>query len=115
MTTTPDESQPYASLAALQHASDRLIASLPDDERPVSESDSEAIAGRIAQFINQATATGAVLDAPVDRKAAQALVDFWLAKSYAIPRETRPRQRPSARASALLKPFDSTTGASAIK
>ena len=42
--------------------------------------------------------TGTVLDAPDDRKAAQALVDFWLAKSYAIPRETHTKQRPSAKA-----------------
>ena len=62
--------------------------------------------------------TGTVLDAPDDRKAAQALVDFWLAKSYAIPRETHTKQRPSAKAKAkantLLRPFDRAAMTAAI-
>ena len=97
MTITANKSQPYASLQALEHASDALIASLPEDELSVSDSDRDAIAERIALFIDRATMTGTVLDAPDDRKAAQALVDFWLAKSYAIPRETHTKQRPSAK------------------
>jgi hypothetical protein len=103
MTMTANESQPYASLEALEDASDALIASLPEDELSVSDSDRDAIAERIALFIDRATMTGTVLDAPDDRKAAQALVDFWLAKSYAIPTHTK--QRSSARAS-TLRPFD---------
>lgn len=106
MTMTANGSQPYASLQALEHASDALIASLPEDEVSVSDSERNAIAERIALFIDRATMTGTVLDAPDDRKAAQALIDFWLAKRYAIPRETPTKQRPSAKANTLLKPFD---------
>src|SRR6478672_3551552 len=106
MTITAKESQPYASLQALEHASDALIADLPEDEVSVSDSERNAIAERIALFIDRATMTGTVLDAPDDRKAAQALIDFWLAKRYAIPRETPTKQRPSAKANTLLKPFD---------
>jgi hypothetical protein len=106
MTMTANGSQPYASLQALEHASDALIASLPEDEVSVSDSERNAIAERIALFIDRATMTGTVLDAPDDRKAAQALIDFWLAKRYAIPRETPVKQRSSAKANTLLKPFD---------
>ncbi|OCK59155.1 pentapeptide repeat-containing protein [Bradyrhizobium sp. LMTR 3] len=106
MTMTANETQPYASLKVLEDASDALIADLPEDELSVSDSDCEAIAERIAHFIDRATMTGTVLDAPDDRKAAQALVDFWLAKSYAIPRESRTKQRSSIRANTLLRPFD---------
>jgi hypothetical protein len=109
MTMTADESQSYTSLDALQHASDRLIESLPSDELPASDSEGEIIFQRITQFIHQATATGAVLDAPDERKTAQALIDFWVAKSYAIPRENRVKQRASTKANALLKPFDLAT------
>jgi hypothetical protein len=83
-----------------------LIADLPEDELSVSDSERNAIAERIALFIDRATMTGTVLDAPDDRKAAQALVDFWLAKSYAIPRETHTKQRASAQDNTLLRPFD---------
>ncbi len=114
MTMTADESQPYASLQALEHASDALIASLPEDELSVSDSERDAIAGRIALFIDRATMTGTVLDAPDDRKAAQALVDFWLAKRYAIPCETHTKQRPSERANTLLRPFDRAAMTTAI-
>ena len=116
--TITAKSQPYASLQALEHASDALIASLPEDELSVSDSDRDEIAERIALFIDRATMTGTVLDAPDDRKAAQALVDFWLAKSYAIPRETHTKQRPSAKAKAkantLLRPFDRAAMTAAI-
>jgi hypothetical protein len=112
--TITAKSQPYASLQALEHASDALIASLPEDELSVSDSDRDEIAERIALFIDRATMTGTVLDAPDDRKAAQALVDFWLAKSYAIPRETHTKQRPSAKANTLLRPFDRAAMTAAI-
>src|SRR5205807_1690770 len=106
MTMTANESQPFASLKALEDASDALIASLPEDEHSVSDSHRNAIDEQITLFINQATRTGTVLDAPDDRKAAQALVDFWLAKRDAIPCKTRSKQRSLARANTLLKPFD---------
>jgi hypothetical protein len=109
MTMTANESQAYASLTILENASDALIASLPEDELPVSDSDRDAICERIAQFIDQATMTGTVLDAPDDRRAAQALVDFWLAKSYAIASEAHAKQRSSTRGITLLRPFDLAT------
>jgi hypothetical protein len=109
-----DDLQIYTSLTALQQGSDRLIASLPQDEFGVSDSDGEAVSERIAQFIDRATASGTVLDTPSDRRAAQALIDFWLAKSFEFPRETRAKQRTPTRANTLLKPFDSTTVISAI-
>ena len=109
MTMTANESQPFASLDALQHASDRLIESLPSDELPASDSEGEAIFQRVTQFIHQATATGAVLDAPDERRTAQALVDFWVAKSYAIPHESRVKPRGSTKADTLLRPFDLAT------
>ncbi|WP_342732715.1 pentapeptide repeat-containing protein [Bradyrhizobium sp. B117] len=106
MTMTANESQAYASLTVLKNASDALIASLPEDEIPISDSERDALCERIGQFIDQATMAGTVLDAPDDRRAAQALVDFWLAKSYAIASEAHTKQRSSAKASTLLWPFD---------
>src|SRR4051794_37141994 len=115
MTMTSDESQFYATFADLQRASDGLIGSLPDEEHPVSAEQRMEIANRIAQFIDRAVATGAMLDAPADRRAAQALIDFWVSKSYAIPRDTGPKQRTVYKASTTLKPFDPTTVTSAIE
>lgn len=106
MTATVEAFQPYTSLDALEHASDGLIASMPDDERSISDSEGESISQRIALFIDQATMTGTVLDAPADRKAAQAIVDFWLAKSFTIPGAPRAKPRTSTKANSLLKPFD---------
>jgi uncharacterized protein YjbI with pentapeptide repeats len=115
MTMTTDETQPYASLGALQHASDELIASIPDDELSISDSEGDAISQRIALFIERATMTGTVLDAPNDRRAAQAIVDFWQAKSCTIPGGTRAKQRTSTKANNLLRSFDPATVISAIK
>ena len=106
MTMTANDSQPYASLRMLENASDDLIASLPEDELSASDSDRNAMWEQIAQFIDRATMTGAVLDGPDDRRAAQALVDFWVAKSYAIATEAHTMQRSSLKINTLLRPFD---------
>ncbi|WFU70505.1 pentapeptide repeat-containing protein [Bradyrhizobium sp. CB2312] len=109
MTTTINESPPFVSLKAFEVASDALIAILPEDELSISDLDRDEIAERIERFIERATMTGTVLDTPDDRKTAQALVDFWLAKLYSFPRETRSKQGPSIRGDTLLRPFDRET------
>src|SRR4051794_15372987 len=97
MTITDNTSLPFDSLQALEHASDALIANLPEDEFAGSDLDCEVVVERIEHFINRAIATGTVLDAPDDRKAAQALVDFWVAKRFAVSRINHTKQRPAAR------------------
>ncbi|MET4387314.1 uncharacterized protein YjbI with pentapeptide repeats [Bradyrhizobium sp. F1.4.3] len=109
MTTTMNESLPFVSLKAIEVASDALIAILPEDELSISDLDRDEIAERIERFVERATMTGTVLDAPDDRKTAQALVDFWLAKLYSFPRETRSKQGPSIGGDTLLRPFDRET------
>jgi uncharacterized protein YjbI with pentapeptide repeats len=114
MSITESNSQPFVSLQALEHASDALIADLPEDELSASDSDCEAIAERIELFIDRAIMTGKVLDAPDDRKAAQALVDFWVAKRFAVSRANHTKQRPSTRTNTLLRPFDRAAMTAAI-
>lgn len=109
MSTTADEPQAYASFADLQRASDQLIEDLPDDEASLSDLDRKEISRRVAQFIDGAIATGAALDASTERRAAQALVDFWVAKSYSIAGETRAKPRASSKINVVLRPFDPAT------
>lgn len=106
MTMSPIEPEPYASLSALRHGSDELLESLPEDGRRLLEDGSNANAERIRNFVDRVVAAGAVLDTPSERRAAQALIDFWVARSYAMPRDSGAKQPLSGRASILLKPFD---------
>src|SRR5262245_44585592 len=93
----------FRSLDELRAQHDQLAAS-------VGEADS--VAGHehlVDEFVRRAVATGAVLDAAEDRKAAQALVSFW---SSMLDRHGTgtgsqaqvPRAKPNE---LLLKPFDS--------
>ena len=105
-----EASEAFPSLGALQLASDQLILSLPDDDAPTpSEAESEDTAERIRYFITQAIATGAALDDAADRRTAQALIDFWGAKSYGVARGSRGRARRSWRPTQVLVPFDPAT------
>jgi Pentapeptide repeats (8 copies) len=115
MTMTANESRPFTSLHMLQQASDQLIEGLPDDDELASNLHTEECGERITHFINQAIATGTVLDTQTDRRAAQALVDFWVAKSYAVLRDSRLRQRRSLKTLTILMPFDAAIVDSAIK
>src|SRR6266705_575635 len=102
---TADEPSPFTSLRALQLASDQLIQGFPDDEALISDQESEECTRLITRFIDQAVVTGVVLDAPSDRRAAQALIDFWVAKSSKFPRDRIGKPRRSTRTEILLEPF----------
>src|SRR5208337_1544808 len=80
-------------------------------------------AERVLRFIRRAAATGAILDARVDRTAAQGLINFWTAKLAADTRDDEPQSvdrkgfsrvaRPSFEDS-LLAEFDPDTLRSVI-
>ncbi|BAM89493.1 hypothetical protein S58_35000 [Bradyrhizobium oligotrophicum S58] len=99
---TPQQ-EPFVSLQQLQHESDVLIDSLPDAEALPDNAMSQI--EHIAQFIARATETGAVLDSPAERKSAQALIDFWSSKYYALSGTSPSRRRVGGRNS--LRGFDS--------
>src|SRR5262245_25788990 len=74
----------YDSLAALRAAHAELLCDLPaedlsDDQR-----------ARVLAFLERGAATGAVIDAPADRRAAQGLLDYWKATLYTQRRQSGP-------------------------
>ena len=96
-------SSPYRSLDALRQANDEVLASLPEDK-----SDTEAwklAIARIFEFIRRAVATGALLDLPFERRAAQGLIDYWVASSYNMPIDGPKEVLQSRKITTLLAPF----------
>jgi hypothetical protein len=103
---TPAE--PYGSLLDLRRANDELLKS-----QSGTTSSAPSAAG-ISNFIDRAAATGTILDAAADRKAAQGLIDYWVASSYSLPR-SRNVDLPSLRkANVLLFDFDEDVVATAV-
>lgn len=104
MTSSDNGIEPYTSLDALRQANDDLLATLPDDEaaspRRQPENRSE-----IVHFLDRAAATGTVLDAPSDRRAAQGLIDYWASN---FPTLTRGGTM-SGQSALTLKAFDAKT------
>jgi WD40 repeat protein/tetratricopeptide (TPR) repeat protein len=77
----------FASLAELQESHAALVKEVGKDLlRPANLE-------RIAQFVGRAVATGAVLDAPVDRAAAQSLISFWTTRLGTASRELNKQGR----------------------
>ena len=101
--TTP---QSFDTVSALRRASEKLIESLPEEEDSISEQERSTIATRVRDFIEQAVASGVAFDVPADRRAAQAVVDFWVAKSYSMASGQSLNQPPLARTDIQLRSFD---------
>jgi len=98
---------PYRSLNALRQANDDLLASLPEDK-----SDTEAWKSsttRIFEFIQRAVATGVLLELPFERRAAQGLIDYWVASSYNMPIDGPKELLQSRKINTLLAPFDAAS------
>src|SRR5437763_9556797 len=100
----PAPTDAFRSLDELRRRHDELAASVGE---------AESIAGHeepVEAFVRRAVATGAVLDAADDRRAAQALVNFWasLLDRRGSENEADGVQPPSHRTKSselLLKPF----------
>jgi hypothetical protein len=98
----------FDSLEAMRADYATLLKDLP------SENLSAAHAERLRAFLKKGAATGALLDNPTDRQAAQAMLDYWRATLYA---ESRGRTGALAAASApaprlaesVLAPFATDT------
>ena len=78
-TRVPD--QGFASLAELQERHSALVKAVGKDIIM------PANLVRIAQFIRKSVATGAVLDSPADRAAAQSLISFWTTRLASASRD----------------------------
>jgi hypothetical protein len=70
----------YASADDVRAAHAGLLEALPEKLTPED-------LGRVAEFLRRAAATGAVLDAPEDRKQVQGLIDYWSASLSTAARE----------------------------
>jgi WD40 repeat protein/energy-coupling factor transporter ATP-binding protein EcfA2 len=68
----------YPSLAALQAAHNGLL------QRQRQEADTPAFLADVASFLREGTTTGALLDADADRRTAQGLLDYWVARLYRV-------------------------------
>jgi len=98
---------PYQSLSALRQANDDLLVSLPEDK---SDTDAwKSFTARILEFINRAVATGPLLELPFERRAAQGLIDYWVASSYNMPIEGPKELIQSRKINTLLAPFDTVS------
>jgi tetratricopeptide (TPR) repeat protein len=98
---------PYQSLGALRQANDDLLASLPEDK---SDTDAwKSCTTRIFEFIHRAVTTGALLELPFERRAAQGLIDYWVASSYNMPVDGPKELIQSRKINTLLAPFDAVS------
>ncbi len=89
--------QGFASLAELQEQHSALVKVVGKDIL------SPANLERIAQFVRKSIATGAVLDAPADRAAAQSLISFWTSRLASASRD-----RGTERSPARIPEFEDT-------
>jgi hypothetical protein len=106
MTVTPSTPERYPSLDAIRQANDELVTNLPEESSQWGENERRAAEARCLEFIARVVETGAILDMPADRKVAQGLINYWVARPYTsseVGSETRPLL---GRADTLLKPFD---------
>lgn len=106
---TPEDvspATPFRSLYELCRANDELLKSQSGATPNAPLNARSASAAAISDFIDRATATGSVLDAPGDRRTAQGLIDYWVATSYSLPRDRSAEQSKSRKANVLLREFD---------
>ena len=98
---------PYQSLSTLRQAHHDLLASLPEDN---SDRDAwKSSTTRIFEFIHRGVATGALLEFPFERGAAQGLIDYWVTSSYNMPIDGPKELLQSRKINTLLAPFDAVS------
>jgi uncharacterized protein YjbI with pentapeptide repeats len=115
MPEDPSPPKPFRSLYELRGANDVLLKSQSDATPNAPQNARSLSAAPISDFIDRAAATGSVLDAPADRRAAQGLIDYWVASSYSLPRDRSIEQSKSRRANVLLREFESETIIPAVR
>lgn len=71
----------YPSLTALQAVHNGLL------QLQRQEADAPAFLAEVAAFLHEGAATGALLDADADRRTAQGLLDYWVARLYRVGEE----------------------------
>src|SRR5262245_31349015 len=84
------EPRPFASLAELRDRHAELLRAVPTDELEEKHLD------EVKEFLRRGAATGAHLDQPADRQAAQGLLDYWKATLYTQKRRAGTLRTPAA-------------------
>jgi hypothetical protein len=110
---TASESQ-FSSLDELRKQSDLLVEAPSKDSSDGGAPSVTLKLESVNDFIRKAAATGRILDSPSDRREAQSLIDYWIARVHAIPRRGQIREMRSHLEGAVLEPFDSEIVESAI-
>src|SRR5262249_21754022 len=98
----------FDSLEGMRAAHAELLKQLPAEKLSSTDAD------RVLDFLKRGVATGTLLDNPADRKAAQALLDYWRATLYAESRNQGAAHAANFAASqrlgeSVLAPFDAAT------
>lgn len=107
-TLTPGPVRPFPSLAALRARHTELLHLVP------TAGPAEEHLAAVQTFVQQAAATGTLLDLPAERDAAQGLLDYWKATLYTQNR-CKERETPESEdertrlPAALLEDFDEVT------
>ena len=109
------DATPFESLEALRAEHGRLLRA---SKTSISKSAEKAdLASEVVGFLARARATGAKLDFPADREAAQSVLDYWTATLFTLPNglsaaQTLPSAIPGITAEAVnlqLADFDRAT------
>lgn len=77
------DTSPFESLAALKAEHGRLLRA--GSNNPESAQEQSDLTSSIVNFLAKVRATGACLDTPTDREAAQSILDYWTAKLFTLP------------------------------
>ncbi|MBS0207001.1 MAG: hypothetical protein JSS49_29345 [Planctomycetes bacterium] len=110
------QSTPFTSLEDLRTEHGRLLRASKESSG-ATDADTETVADKIVRFLARARATGARLDYPSDREAAQSVLDYWTASLFTLPNgvcaaQALPSAIPGVTSDAVnlqLEPFDPST------
>ena len=115
MTVTHATPERFPSLNAVRQANDELVANLPEEDSQWGENERRAAEARCLEFIARVVETGAILDMPADRKVAQGLINYWVARPYTASADGGVKRPLLGRADTLLKPFDAAVMRSIVE
>jgi uncharacterized protein YjbI with pentapeptide repeats len=105
-----DQPVPFGSISELREAGDALLHAYHDEATAETER-----AEKVVQFVRRASATGALLDTPRDRREAQSLIDYWISNSYRTNQGDVPGREALSRVENQLRRFNEDLVKEAVK
>lgn len=81
---TSTDAAPFESLSELRSEHGRLLRAAARTS-PRTDAPGPPLAEDVIRFLTRARATGAKLDSPADREAAQGVLDYWTATLFTLP------------------------------